>query len=265
MMRTCLIALTVLLLANCALAGPYLTWTSVSLGGGLKGHTFKLVADGTTGSWAADMTYTGLDGAIINQVQAYGTTVVDLQVDADSYHAIPAASYDKQLDSWVYSPFDGINGDQFVETANSWQTHIGSGSGSSYADVDLTYVVADGLIGFAGTFSREGIDYSFDASTAPGEGDANGDNMVTLLDYTIWAANYAPGVGGKTRGQGDLTGDGEVTLVDYTVWAAHYGEFATYGDPVQSPGAPSAPAPVPEPLTVSLLAVGTLALIRRRK
>ena len=71
------------------------------------------------------------------------------------------------------------------------------------------------------------------------DGDANGDGYVSLVDYTVWAANYDPdGPGTATVGTGDFSGDGYVTLVDYTIWAANY----------NPPPLPSEPAPSEESL-----------------
>jgi len=65
------------------------------------------------------------------------------------------------------------------------------------------------------------------ARDGPSEpGDANHDGVVDGADYTIWADNYEPGVGGKTWEQGDFTGDGIVDGADYCVWADNF--LATY-------------------------------------
>jgi Purple acid Phosphatase, N-terminal domain/Calcineurin-like phosphoesterase/PEP-CTERM motif len=81
----------------------------------------------------------------------------------------------------------------------------------------------------------------------PLPGDANGDGAVTDADYTIWADNY--GASDASWGMGDFNGDGEVTDADYTIWADNYG--ATTG--------------VPEPASMTLLAFGALAGLRRRR
>ena len=49
---------------------------------------------------------------------------------------------------------------------------------------------------------------------------------------------------------GDVTGDNIVDQADYTVWYNHYGQ--TGGN-------------VPEPMTMALLAIGGLAILRRKK
>jgi hypothetical protein len=77
-------------------------------------------------------------------------------------------------------------------------------------------------------------------------GDINGDGLVDVADYNIWAANV--GKTGATWGQGDLNGDGLVDVADYNIWAANAGKTAS----------------TPEPATLSLLTLGGLALLRRR-
>jgi uncharacterized repeat protein (TIGR03803 family) len=77
-------------------------------------------------------------------------------------------------------------------------------------------------------------------------GDINGDGLVDVADYNIWAANV--GKTGAAWCQGDLNGDGLVDVADYNMWAANVGKTAG----------------VPEPATPTLLALGGLALLRRK-
>jgi PEP-CTERM motif-containing protein len=79
-------------------------------------------------------------------------------------------------------------------------------------------------------------------------GDANGDGAVTDADYTIWADNYD--ISPATFEMGDFNGDGGVSDADYTIWADNYGAGLEA---------------VPEPATLSLIALSGLALLRRRK
>jgi len=80
-------------------------------------------------------------------------------------------------------------------------------------------------------------------------GDASLDGKVDGGDYTLWADNYGqPGA----WGDGDFNGDGITDGGDYTLWADNYGSGA-------------GGAAVPEPGVLSALAVGALALIRRRR
>lgn len=52
-------------------------------------------------------------------------------------------------------------------------------------------------------------------------GDANGDCLVSGVDYAIWLGHYRQSTGNGFR-DGDFNGDGTVTGVDYAIWLAHY-------------------------------------------
>lgn len=80
-------------------------------------------------------------------------------------------------------------------------------------------------------------------------GDASLDFEVDGADYTLWADHY--GQCGMGWGDGDFTGNGCVDGADYTLWADNYQR------------APC-PSPAPEPSMLGLLALGSLAAIRRR-
>lgn len=77
-------------------------------------------------------------------------------------------------------------------------------------------------------------------------GDCDNSGVVDVTDYGIWFTNY-----GTDAPAGDLNGDGAVDMSDYVIWFSNYGAGSI--------------DPVPEPATVCLLAIGSLALIRRRK
>jgi hypothetical protein len=78
-------------------------------------------------------------------------------------------------------------------------------------------------------------------------GDINGDGLVDVADYDIWAANV--GATNATWSQGDLNGDGLVDVADYDIWAANVG----------------ATAATPEPISMIILAIGGgLVALKRR-
>jgi len=82
-------------------------------------------------------------------------------------------------------------------------------------------------------------------------GDANGDGVVDAADYIILKRNFGkPGA----KAQGDLSGDGKVDWADLQILMSNFGA-----------GGGSAPAAAPEPATLTLLTLGGLALIRRRR
>ena len=80
-------------------------------------------------------------------------------------------------------------------------------------------------------------------------GDANRDGIVDMADYALWFNNY--GSSGATNLQGDMTGDGLVDMADYAAWFNDYGSGGEIS--------------VPEPATLTLLAFGGLAVLRRRR
>ena len=79
-------------------------------------------------------------------------------------------------------------------------------------------------------------------------GDINRDRIVDQADYTVWYNHY--GQTPATWADGDVTGDNIVDQADYTVWYNHYGQTGSN---------------VPEPMTMALLAIGGLAMLRRRR
>ena len=84
------------------------------------------------------------------------------------------------------------------------------------------------------------------------DGDATLNGCVDGLDYVAWSNNY--GQSNKQWEDGDFTGEGYVDGLDYIIWSNNYLQ-----------GCPGQPGAVPEPTALSLLILGGLALIRRRR
>ena len=135
----------------------------------------------------------------------------------------------------------------FVDAANG-DFHL---TEAASAAIDQAATLADVTDDFDGGPRPEGgaYDYGADEFASP-MGDATYDGVVDGADYTAWADHYDQS---GDWGDGDFSGDGFVDGADYTAWADNYG----YGL-----GAASS---VPEPASAALMALGLLALIRRRK
>jgi len=110
-----------------------------------------------------------------------------------------------------------------------------------------------GLGGKAGLYFA--VDYDYDANdvtlTASAQtGDATLDAVVDITDLGALAANWK--ATGAKWSQGDFTGEGSVDITDLGALAANW----QFGVPITA---------IPEPATLVLLAIGGLALIRRRR
>jgi hypothetical protein len=85
-------------------------------------------------------------------------------------------------------------------------------------------------------------------------GDANLDGKVDGADFLAWQNNFGMASGG-TWSQGDFNNDGKVDGADFLMWQNNFGADITAG----------ASAAVPEPATLTLLGLGAMGLIRRRR
>ncbi|HET6429461.1 MAG TPA: DNRLRE domain-containing protein [Phycisphaerae bacterium] len=143
-----------------------------------------------------------------------------------------------------------------TQTVRSWLADPGGNYGlalrfhDEWIDSGDTGVLGDTLRSRetrSGTPPRLIVEYD---PTAPLIGDANLDGQVGVADLSALADHYGA-ASGVTWEMGDFNVDGKVGIADLTALADHYGSRKD--------------APVPEPGTVVLLAVGALSLLRRHR
>jgi len=89
-------------------------------------------------------------------------------------------------------------------------------------------------------------------------GDINLYRTVDLLDINLLGPNWQKAK--DQWSQGDLNGDGVVDLLDINLLGPNWQKTFTPASP-----APAAAPPVPEPATMSLLCLGAVGLLRRRR
>jgi hypothetical protein len=125
--------------------------------------------------------------------------------------------YETSTSSWSFVP------DVTVTDEGNGRVAIGS----YYLPYDVTWL----QLSVNGTISG----FSSSLTIPCLAGDLNGDGLVDVADYDIWAAN----VGQTGYGLGDANGDGLVDVADYDIWAANVGQTASS---YTTPALPSQPS-----------------------
>ena len=164
--------------------------------------------------------------------------------------------------------YDTLAGDVSV-TFNGWWVRTGDLDGDSDTDADDVDLICANIGGDPGLYDMDG-DGDVDADdmvfhvetylefdlgsdgTIDGQGtscgDFNADGVVDGTDLSIMNANFGGAVGFAA---GNANCDSTVNGTDLSILAGTFGNVAT--------------APVPEPATMGLFALGGLALLRKRR
>ena len=98
----------------------------------------------------------------------------------------------------------------------------------------------------AGSVSTATGDLVLTVTAVASAGDANNDGSVDILDLDILGANW--GQPDRSWDEGSFNGDGQVDILDLDTLGANWGGGA-----------------VPEPATMALLALGAVAMLRKRR
>jgi hypothetical protein len=93
-------------------------------------------------------------------------------------------------------------------------------------------------------------------------GDGNLDGLVTIADFLVWSASAGKSAN-VSWSNGDYNQDGLVTIADFLQWSANAGKTLS-GQLNIVPAAPAS-GPVPEPASLSVLALGSLYLLQGRR
>jgi autotransporter-associated beta strand protein len=135
--------------------------------------------------------------------------------------------------------------------------HAGSLTTSSNAG-GLTVGYADNATLGRATFGGVNVDNTKVLVGLVYGGDANLDGKVNALDFNALATNFGQNAGNQVWTQGDFNYDGSVNTSDFTMMSLNFGK-------TEAAPAPVLGALVPEPGTISLLAVGAMGLLARRR
>ncbi len=155
------ICLSVLLSAGVASAAPVVSAEVTDIGGGLYSSVISLSDGSSIGSWAANLTFSGANGAQINQVLFGGATPVHSESMANAFSFV-GSTYTKPTDTWYYDgAFTTVLPNGIAEGANSYRAHIGTAAGVNWGQVAMLHIVStEGVLNYSGTIGRASQNYS---------------------------------------------------------------------------------------------------------
>jgi autotransporter-associated beta strand protein len=228
-------------------------------------------------TWAGGGTYAW---QLLNTTGEAGTdwdlTAVTNGLGVTSNLAVTATAGSKfnialQTLSGIAPDVQGTAGDWTANDPHSWKIASSAGAitgwdvdddaASDLFNIDTTNFVGAGT-GSSFNVSKTGNDVFLNYVPSSGPivvlGDTNEDGVVDAADYIAIKTNFGLTGTGITKFQGDLIDNDIVDWADLQELMAHFGDTS---------GAPAAMTMnnTPEPATLGLLAIGALAVIRRRQ
>ena len=204
-------------------------------------------------------------GAMPNILLHTGT--LSIKNDALPTGTLDMAADDAIVDNGVFATIQAQ-----VKSGYAGGTWAGPGIRSSQAAAKPAGLSGIGYASVSqiGTTTFDGVDLSAEPSAVVLKytllGDANLDGTVNALDFNALANNY--GTGGKTWADGDFnySADGTVDSNDFALLAANFNNnVAASGADVPDAAPMALGSVVPEPTSLSLIALSSLALKRRRR
>ena len=212
-------------------------------------------------------------------------------VSTESGHINPAMGYyqdvltseshNEPMTTWSFAPEitayggnwtlggPGGSGNSLLVYIDDWPAYVGyipnSYGGDFWGFTSDTPFTSVKLIGAGGTHQQN---YRLDdmvysrVDPFPAPGDANGDGCVDDLDLTTLAVHWQQAT--DLWEHGNFNSDGVVNDLDLTALAVNWQQGCGGGGSFADAWS-AAQANVPEPATLSLLAIGGLAVLRRRR